>query len=88
MDHQASDNTHLKVIARAPFELYYEGEAKLVSGENRVGKFDILPGHADFFSVMTPGEVVIETEKDPVSINITNGIIGVRDDSVLLFLNI
>ena len=88
MDHQSSDSTHLKVIARAPFQLYYEGEAKLVSGENRVGKFDILPGHADFFSVMTPGEVIIETDKEPVSIAITNGIIGVRDDSVLLFLNI
>lgn len=88
MDHQASDSTGLKVIARAPFQLYYQGEAKLVSGENRVGKFDILPGHADFFSVMTPGEVIIETEKEPVSINITNGIIGVRDDNVLLFLNI
>src|SRR5690348_1878676 len=46
MDHQSSDSTNLKVIARAPFQLYYEGEAKLVSGENRVGKFDILPGHA------------------------------------------
>lgn len=88
MDHQSSDSSHLKVIARAPFQLYYEGEAKLVSGENRVGKFDILPGHADFFSVMTPGEVIIETDKDPVNISITNGIIGVRDDSVLLFLNI
>jgi F0F1-type ATP synthase epsilon subunit len=88
MDHQKSDSTRLKVIARAPFQLYYEGVAKLVSAENRVGKFDILPGHADFFSVMTPCEVVIETDKDPVNINITNGIIGVRDDSVLLFLNI
>jgi F0F1-type ATP synthase epsilon subunit len=88
MDHQKSDSSHLKVIARAPFQLYYEGEAKLVSAENRVGKFDILPGHADFFSVMTPCEVVIETEKQPVSIDITNGIIGVRDDNVLLFLNI
>jgi F0F1-type ATP synthase epsilon subunit len=88
MDHQKSDSTRLKVIARAPFQLYYEGVAKLVSAENRVGKFDILPGHADFFSVMTPCEVVIETDKDPVNINITNGIIGVRDDSVLLLLNI
>lgn len=88
MDHQTSNSTQLKVTARAPFEVYFEGEAKLVSAENRVGKFDILPGHADFFSVMTPCEVVIETGKEPVSINITNGIIGVRDDNVLLFLNI
>lgn len=88
MDHQTADGTNLKVIARAPFQVYYEGTAKLVSAANRVGKFDILPGHADFFSVMTPGEVVIETEAEPVSINISNGIIGVRDDNVLLFLNI
>ena len=88
MEHQTSHNNQLKVVARAPFQLYYEGAAKLVSGENRVGKFDILPGHADFFSVMTPGQVVIETDKDPVNIDITNGIIGVRDDTVLLFLNI
>ena len=88
MDHQKSDNSRLKVIARAPFELYYQGDAKLVSAENRVGQFDILPGHADFFSVMTPCQVVIETDQEPVNIDITNGIIGVRDDNVLLFLNI
>jgi len=88
MEHQTSDSTHLKVIARAPFEVYYEGPARLVSAANKVGKFDILPGHADFFSVMTPGEVTIETEAEPVNINISNGIIGVRDDNVLLFLNI
>ncbi len=88
MEHQSPDSTNLKVIARAPFEVYYEGQAKLVSATNGVGKFDILPGHADFFSLMTPGEVVIETDAEPVSIPISNGIIGVRDNSVLLFLNI
>ena len=88
MDHQRSNSTQLKVIARAPFEVYYEGVARLVSGINKVGKFDVLPGHADFFSVMSPGMVTIETDKEPVNINITNGIIGVRDDNVLMFLNI
>lgn len=88
MEHQDASSTELEVIARAPFEVYYEGKAKLVSAVNRVGKFDVLPGHADFFSVMIPGEVVIETDKDPISISINNGIIGVRDDKVLLFLNI
>jgi F0F1-type ATP synthase epsilon subunit len=82
-----TDATQLTVIARAPFHIYYEGTARLVSAINRVGPFDVLPGHADFFSVMSPGEVVIETESDTINFNITNGIIGVRDDEVMLFVN-
>ena len=77
----------LKVIARAPFHIYYEGPARAVSAVNKVGKFDILPGHADFFSVMNAGEVVIETDTDSVNFPISGGIIGVRDDAVMLFVN-
>jgi F0F1-type ATP synthase epsilon subunit len=78
----------LKVVARAPFRVYYDGPANLVSAANSVGKFDILPGHADFFSVMTAGEVSIETDKGSVNFQITNGIITVRADEAMLFVNI
>lgn len=77
----------LIVIARAPFHVYYEGAAQSVSAANSVGPFDILPGHADFFSMLLPGEVIIETDKDPVSFTINNGIIAVRDNGVMLFVN-
>lgn len=78
----------LTVIARAPFKVYYEGNATSVSGANRVGPFDILPGHADFFSVMTPGEVVIETgTAEPVKFDINNGIVTARDNEIMMFLN-
>jgi F0F1-type ATP synthase epsilon subunit len=78
----------LKVKARAPFHIFYEGPAKAVSGANSVGKFDVLPGHADLFSVMVPGEVIIETDKDPITFSINSGIITVRNDEVMLFVNI
>lgn len=78
----------LKVIARAPFNVYYEGEAEAVTATNKVGQFDILPEHADFFSILTPGEVIIETATNPISIAINNGIITVRDNEVMLFVNI
>jgi F0F1-type ATP synthase epsilon subunit len=77
----------LKVIARSPFHLYFDGHARMVSGANKVGKFDVLPGHADFFSVMTPGEVVIDADPEAIAFDITNGIISVRDNEVLLFVN-
>lgn len=87
MKHAAPPTTTLNVIARAPFHIYYEGPASSVSGTNKVGQFDVLPGHADFFSVMSPGEVVIETDKEPVAFTISNGIIAVRDNEVMLFVN-
>lgn len=86
MKHPAT-STKLKVIARAPFNVYYEGDAKVVSAENEVGKFDILPGHADFFSVLVPGEVIIDTDADAITFKITNGMVAVRDDEVMLFVN-
>lgn len=87
MGHNVETQT-LSIIARAPFEVHYEGEGKSITATNPVGEFDILPGHADFFSVLSPCEVTIETTGDPVSFAITNGIITARDNEVLLFVNI
>lgn len=78
----------LTVIARAPFNIYYEGDAEAVTAINKVGKFDILPEHADFFSILSPGEIIIETSTDPVVFNVSNGIVTVRDNEVMLFVNI
>jgi F0F1-type ATP synthase epsilon subunit len=77
----------LKVIARAPFHIYYEGPALRLSATNKVGRFDVLPGHADFFSVLIPGEVTIETRSEPVMFDIHNGIVAVRDNEVMLFVD-
>lgn len=84
---QPAEPATLNVIARAPFELFYEGPAEAVTATNKVGTFDILPGHADFFSMLSSGDVIIETSGDPVSFSISNGIITVRDNEVLLFVN-
>ena len=82
------DAQKLTVIARAPFQIYYEGEALAVSARNKVGDFDILPGHADFFSILLPGEVIVETDDEPVSFPITGGIVAVRSDEVMMFVNV
>jgi F0F1-type ATP synthase epsilon subunit len=85
----STDKQQLSVIARAPFHVYYEGAAQTVSAANVVGQFDVLPGHADFFSILEPGEVIIDTgDSDPIKFGISNGIVAVRNDEVMLFVNI
>lgn len=87
MAKSTEDTVSMHVIARAPFELYFDDEAVSVSAKNRLGKFDILPGHADFFSLLDKGDVRIETAKKRLTIPIHNGIITVRGGEVALFVN-
>lgn len=87
MSTQPTPAPELFVIARAPFHVYYEGAAQAVTATNKVGRFDILPGHADFFSMLIPGEVTIETTSEPITFSIKYGIVTVRDNSVQLFVN-
>jgi F0F1-type ATP synthase epsilon subunit len=79
--------TELAIIARAPFHIYYEGKARVVSATNQVGRFDILPGHADFFSVLIPCDVSIETDDNTITFPVTGGIVAVRTDEVMIFVN-
>lgn len=88
MSHKPEVVGDLSVIARAPFNIYYEGPAKAVTAINQVGEFDILPGHADFFSMLVGCEVIIETNTEPVKFTISNGIVTVRDNEVMLFVNV
>lgn len=77
----------IQVVARSPFHVFYEGPAYSLSASNKVGAFDILPGHADFFSMLTKCDVVIDTDDEQVTFEAYNGMLTVRNDSVMLFVN-
>ncbi len=84
-----SDVPTIHVIARAPFDVYFEGQAQAVSARNRIGDFDILPGHADFFSMLSPGDVTIQPDEgDTISFPVNSGIVTVQDNKVLIFVNV
>jgi F-type H+-transporting ATPase subunit epsilon len=85
---QEPEKGKLSVSALSPFKSYYEGQAEIVSAINRIGPFDVLPGHTGFFSILEPGEIVIETGTDQIAFSISNGFISVRDDTVEVFVNI
>lgn len=84
----AKEEGQLHIIARSPFHVYYEGPGTVLSATNPVGQFDILPGHADFFSVLNEGDVTIEHGGTPTTFTISNGILTVRDDQVYLFADV
>lgn len=77
-----------KIKIFSPYQTYYEGEAVSISATNRTGPFDVLPGHINFFSLLTGGTVVLNTGYQRLEFQIGRGIIRVNHDNVTLFADV
>jgi hypothetical protein len=81
---------HAKVYS--PFRDYFDGQAFSLSAVNLTGPFDILPKHHNFISLLSQCDVVIRSLEDnqqkTTRIRISGGIIHVKADEVLVFLDV
>jgi len=75
---------HVKVIS--PAQIFYDGPADSVSAFNKVGPFDILTDHANFFSLLTAGDISINTGAQVLKFPIKDGIVKVTNNIVTLFI--
>lgn len=83
----ARHDMHVKVYS--PFRDYYTGRALSISAENATGPFDILPEHHNFISLLSPCELVVRTtDNNERKIRISGGIMHVKADQVIVFLDI
>lgn len=77
------------VKVHSPFKQYYEGRAFSLSAENATGPFDILPHHHNFISLLQPCEMVVRTvNNDDRRILISGGLMHVKADKVVVFLDV
>ena len=77
---------HVKVYA--PFKVYFDGEANSISGENDTGPFDILPQHHNFMTLLSTGDITVRSSRGDEKIHITRGIMHVKADRVIVFLDV
>jgi F0F1-type ATP synthase epsilon subunit len=77
---------HVKVYA--PFKTYFDGEALSISAVNDTGPFDILPKHHNFMTLISTGEVIVRHDRGVENIPIQRGIMHVKADEVIVFLDI
>jgi F-type H+-transporting ATPase subunit epsilon len=83
-----AETDRLTVRILAPTNRIYEGPAVSVSASNRVGPFDVLVGHANFFSLLVESQVVVDTGMQKLNIPINQGLIKVKNNVVTLFADI
>ncbi len=82
------DKAHFHVKIFSPYQTYYEGEAVSVSASNRTGPFDVLPGHINFFTLLTSGQVVLNTGFQRLEFSIGRGVLRVTSTQVTLFADV
>lgn len=79
---------NLTVRILTPSSRVYDGPAVSVSAVNKVGSFDILAGHANFFSLLIGPQVVVDTGVQKLEIPMEQGLLKVKNNMVTLFADI
>lgn len=83
------NDPNMHVLVHSPFREYYNGLAVSVTAENATGEFDILAHHHNFISLLLPCDLIIRTvTAGDLKINISGGLMHVKADQVIVFLDI
>ena len=77
---------HVKVYS--PFQVYFDEDAYSLSGENAAGPFDILPHHHNFISLLNACELTVRAPLSERKIRISGGLMHVKADHVVVFLDV
>ena len=86
---EANGQNSMRVKVRSPFRDYYDDQAFSVTAENATGPFDILPKHHNFISLLSPCELTIRSvDEGDQRIRISGGIMHVKADQVIVFLDV
>lgn len=79
----------MQVKVYAPFQVYFNGPAASFSAINETGPFDILPHHKNFMSLLRPGPITVrQKDKPDFNLTIDRGVIHVKSDRVIVFLDV
>ncbi len=79
----------MRIKIYSPFKNYFDDQAFSISAENTTGPFDILPRHHNFISLLMPCELIVRSVGDEDKhIRISGGIMHVKADHVIVFLDV
>ena len=78
------------VVITNPDETIWQGEAESVSAENSMGKFDVLPQHANFVTIINPGSTIVVRVfgKKPFVFTYEDAVLAVKSGKVDIYVNV
>lgn len=87
----AADQSVMRVKVYSPFKVYYDEDSYSISGQNATGPFDILAHHHNFMTLLDACILTIKPVEGNMreqKIRISGGLMHVKADKVIVFLDI
>ncbi|GAC1388173.1 MAG: hypothetical protein NVS1B7_7270 [Candidatus Saccharimonadales bacterium] len=84
----AKNKKYMHVKVYAPFRVYFDGAAETVTASNETGPFDILAGHHNFMTLLNACDIIVRHERGEDKISIQRGIMHVKADEIIVFLDV
>jgi F0F1-type ATP synthase epsilon subunit len=82
----SSTNIHIKIYS--PYKVYFNDYGEGISAVNDTGPFDVLPKHHNFMSILKACELVVRTSSKEQRFKIDRGIMHVKNNRVIVFLDV
>ena len=84
----AEEKPIMRIKVYSPFRVYFDEDGYSISGKNDTGNFDILPRHHNFISLLSACDLIARTSRGDQQIRISGGLMHVKADEVIVFLDI
>lgn len=66
----------------------FKGKAAAVSTENKMGKFDVLPQHINFITLIFKNLTLHTLKKEKIEYSFERGVLIVRKGEIIVFLGL
>lgn len=78
----------LNVVINSPEKLVWEGRANSVSSKNSTGQFDVLPGHANFVTMIENEPILIRVGEKEERFQYENAVLSVQGGNITIYAEI
>jgi len=86
VDSSGKPMIHIKVFS--PYKTYFNYIGYSISGVNNTGPFDVLPRHHNFITLLNACTLEIKVSSGVKHIHISKGIMHVKADQIVVFLDV
>lgn len=84
----SGETPEMHIRVSSPFKNFFDAQALSISAVNDTGPFDILPHHHNFITLLNECDIVVRARSGDTKIHISGGVMHVKADQVVVFLNV
>lgn len=79
---------HFPLIVRSKQKVLFQGEVTAISSTNAKGNFDILPGHANFITLIKNTITLFPANGEKQQIDVNNGVLRIFKNTASIYIGV